>query len=279
MRAVDKIVEHNTPHLRRSYVSQGGAHGFLHTTRMSTNRLQRSHRSTKIPNAKLRPPPARPQRTASSTDADDDAHFRALRDRGTTEGAHTHADFFGVPPLHGITLCFTGLSDEKVRICSQRELTAIALQLGGAVETHLTSAVTHLVARRPGSEKYRWAVRFGMHVVTPEWLYAAHDAWLAGDDTIDTETLDQTHRLGAFTGFYIALSGIDDAAERETLAAAIIAEGGDLAPRLVLDGSLTHLCAASTGRPLKSLNRTHIRRGRVAEDVVCLLYTSPSPRD
>ena len=218
-----------------------------------SNRLHRAHRSTKIPNAKLRPPPpaaaAGAAAAASAADAEDDAHFRAVRARGTTRGAHTHADFVSAPPLAGTTLCFTGLADEK------RELAAIAAQLGAAVEPNLTSGITHLVARKPGSEKYRWAVRFGMHVVSPTWLYAAHDAWLAGDDTLDTPALDEQHRLGALAGFFVALSGIDDEKERAALAAAVAAEGGELAPRLILDGSLTHLCVADARRPLKSLTR------------------------
>ena len=63
---------------------------------MSTNRLQRTHRSTKIPNVKLRPVPvSTASRERQRADAEDDAHFQATRDHGTTRG---HIEFAGHSP-------------------------------------------------------------------------------------------------------------------------------------------------------------------------------------
>lgn len=224
---------------------------------MSTNRLQRTHRSTKIPNVKLRPAPAASRATERArADAEDDAHFQRLRDRGSTSGAHSAHDFATAQPLQGTVLSFTGLPDEKVRACTdQRELVEMAEQLGAQVHKNLTSEVTHLVARVPGSEKYRCAIRFPMHVVRPEWLHLVREAWLAGEDAVDVDWLAHETKLGAFEGMCIALSGVDEAA-RAHYAERIAAHGGTLAPRLVLDGSLTHLaCGPDDGRARKSYTR------------------------
>lgn len=91
----------------------------------------------------------------------------------------------------------------------KRELVDIAEQLGARVHKNLTSEVTHLVARQPGSEKYKCAVRFHMHVVRPEWLYLVREAWLAGEDAVDIAQLADESRLGALEGMHVALSGVD----------------------------------------------------------------------
>ena len=132
----------------------------------------------------------------------------------------------------------------------------MARHMGARVQLDLTSEVTHLIARAPGSEKYTWALRFHMQVVRPEWLYQVREAWLSGEDHVDADALAAANRLGALEGMRIALSGVDDMAQREALAEMIAAQGGSLAPRLVLDGSLTHLvCARSTQREQRSLAR------------------------
>ncbi|WFD32956.1 protein kinase activating protein dpb11 [Malassezia sp. CBS 17886] len=216
---------------------------------MSTNRLQRTHRSTKIPNVRLRPPPVR-QHTSDRERAalEDDAHFRELRDHGVAAGAHSDADFATRLPLHGVVVSFTGLGDEK------RELIDIAKQLGAVVQLNLTSDVTHLLARAPGSEKYHCAIQFHMHVVRPEWLYLVREAWLSGDDCVDHESLATPCRLPALEGVNVALSGVD-IDERSRLTHLVESHGGHVAPRLVLDGSLTHLAGVCADAPGKSLTR------------------------
>lgn len=200
-----------------------------------TNRWQRTHRSIKIPNVKLRPAPTRVASETYAAEAEDDAHFRALRDRGTTHGAHAVADFCGdaLTPLRGTVLSFTGIAEK-------RELSEMAEQLGARVCANLTSDVTHLVARVPGSAKYHAAVQFRMDVVRPEWLYAVREAWLAGDDDVDIHQLAMKCRLSALEGLTMALTGAH-ALEREALERRIEALGARIAPKLVWDGSITHL--------------------------------------
>ncbi|PKI82708.1 protein kinase activating protein dpb11 [Malassezia vespertilionis] len=217
---------------------------------MSTNRLQRTHRSTKIPNAKIRPVPARRALSERAiADAEDDAHFQQIHDKGTIHGAHTQSDFAGAQrPLRGVVLCLTGITEEK------RELISIAEQLGAQVHMNLTSQVTHLIARAAGSEKYKCAAQFHMRIVRPEWLYVIRESWLAGDDAVDIDRLADAHALGALEGLTIALSGVDGA-QREALLEKITDCGGQVAPRLVLDGTLTHLACAESARARKSFAR------------------------
>ena len=200
-----------------------------------THRWQRTHRSIKIPNVKLRPVPPRVPSEADAAGAEDDAHFRALRDRGATRGAHAVADFCGdaLTPLRGTVLSFTGIAE-------RRELTEMAEQLGARVCANLTSDVTHLVARVPGSAKYHAAVQFRMWVVRPEWLHAVREAWLAGEDHVDIDQLATECRLGALEGLTVALTGVH-AQAREALERRITALGALVAPKLVWDGSITHL--------------------------------------
>ncbi|WFD28973.1 protein kinase activating protein dpb11 [Malassezia nana] len=212
------------------------------------HRWHRTHRSIKIPNVKLRPVPQRVQSEADVAAAEDDAHFRALRDHGVTQGAHTAADFGGEArtPLRGVVLSFTGITEK-------RELAEIAEQLGARVCANLTSDVTHLVARTPGSAKYHAAVQFRMWVVRPEWLYAVREAWMAGEDHVDRDRLALECRLGALEGLTLAVTGVH-AQERAALERRIEALGARIS-KLVWDGSVTHLVCVGddTERPRRGL--------------------------
>ena len=84
--------------------------------------MHRKHKSTKVPNVRLRPRPS-----ASSThreDAQDDfdsyelRHARELANDGKTEDQADDEDKEG--PLFGYSFCFTGLSEEKVSISNYR---------------------------------------------------------------------------------------------------------------------------------------------------------------
>ena len=222
----------------------------------STNRWHKSHRSTKIPNVKLRPAP--PSKRTHDPEAEDDAHFRKTRVT-TTARAHTHADFVAHAPLQHVVLSFTGIPDKH-------DLIQVAERLGARVCGDLTIEVTHLIALSAGSDKYRAAVQFHMCVVRPEWLYLVREAWLAGDDTVDVARLAEQCRLLPFEGLVLGLTGFD-AHERERLAARIDALGGRVAPRIVWDGSITHLVCAppSEGRHRKGLDRVLMHRALLSE--------------
>ncbi|CBQ67692.1 related to DNA topoisomerase II binding protein [Sporisorium reilianum SRZ2] len=212
------------------------------------NRSARAHRSTKIPNVKLRPA----QRDSAATsakrsrqhdelldDREDAAHFRRLRDDGRDHGAHLDSDFIGssARPLKGAIISITGLGDTKAT------LTQYARELGARVEGNLTEDVTHLIADRPGSEKYRFALELGMHIVSPDWILEVRQAWLAGED-VDAEQLEHQHQLPALSNTTICFSALAGA-QRRTLVALATELGATVSDELRFDGTITHLVSAS----------------------------------
>ena len=217
------------------------------------NRSARAHRSTKIPNVKLRP--AQIDSTAASLassfnkrsrqhdelldDREDAAHFRQLRDDGYDHGAHLDADFIGTSarPLKGAIISITGLGDVK------QSLTQYARELGARVEGNLTEDVTHLIADRPGSQKYRFALELGMHIVSPNWILDLRDAWLSGED-VDAEQLEHQHQLPALSNTTICFSALTGAERRNAVALARQL-GATVSDELRFDGTITHLVSAS----------------------------------
>ncbi|EPQ32485.1 uncharacterized protein PFL1_00679 [Pseudozyma flocculosa PF-1] len=220
------------------------------------NRLSRSHRSTKIPNVKLRPAaapdtnastsssgPSSSKRSRAHNDArdhlEDDEHFRQLRDDGVDRGAHIDADFIGgsARPLRGAIISMTGLGEAKLT------LTAYATEMGAQVEGNLTEDVTHLIAERPGSEKYRCALELGMHIVHPDWITEMREKWLDGQD-VDPEDLQDAYRLRPLEGVTLAFAGCSTADRRafKKLASAL---GATVSNELRFDGSITHLVSGT----------------------------------
>lgn len=232
------------------------------------NRSARAHRSTKIPNVKLRPAQRESATTTASSskqhqnklsrqrgdlldDREDAAHFRQLRDDGRDQGAHLDADFIGTSarPLKGAVISITGLGDSK------STLTQYARELGARVEGNLTEDVTHLIADRPGSEKYRFALELGMHIVSPNWIVQVRNAWLSGED-VDAEHLEQQHQLPALNNTIICFSALGGS-ERRTLVALAKALGATVSDELRFDGTITHLVSA-TADPNASSSVHHL---------------------
>ncbi|GAC95611.1 hypothetical protein PHSY_003187 [Pseudozyma hubeiensis SY62] len=230
------------------------------------NRLARAHRSTKIPNVKLRPAQRGLDDPASSSssstkrsrlqdelqdDLEDAAHFRRMRDDGHDHGAHLDADFIGTSarPLKGAIISITGLSEVKAT------LTQYARELGARVEGNLTEDVTHLIADRPGSEKYRFALQLGMHIISPNWILDVRQAWLAGDD-VDAEQLEHQHRLPALSNTTVCFSALTGADRRNCVALAR-EMGATVSDELRFDGTITHLVSA-TADPNASSSVHHL---------------------
>lgn len=232
------------------------------------NRSARAHRSTKIPNVKLRPAHLEtPDSLASSSkqhqnkvarrrhelidDREDADHFRQLRDQGYDHGAHVDADFIGssAHPLKGAVISITGLSEAKAA------LTQYARELGARVEGNLTEDVTHLIADRPGSQKYRFALDLGMHIVSPDWIHAVRNAWLQGDD-VDAHQLEQQHLLPPLSNTIICFSSLQ-ATERRRLVQIAHSLGAVVSDELRFDGSVTHL-VSTTADPNASSSVRHL---------------------
>ncbi|PWN49906.1 hypothetical protein IE53DRAFT_122024 [Violaceomyces palustris] len=215
------------------------------------NRSARSHRSTKVPNVKLRP--AIPDSAALSTSSkrqrhrnslqdnrEDDQHFRSLRDHGIEDGAHDEADFVGpsAKPLAGAVISMTGIGELKPTLAKH------ASQMGARVEGNLTEDVTHLVARTPGSEKYRCALSLGMHIVRPDWILQMRERWLQGED-VDPQKLQEQHRLKALEGLTISFSALPSD-QRRALKALAQSLGATVSETLYFNGTVSHLVSGSS---------------------------------
>ncbi|KAI3481264.1 hypothetical protein L1887_56481 [Cichorium endivia] len=211
------------------------------------NRSARAHRSTKIPNVKLRPAQLEtPDSLASSSKQ----HQNKLRDQGYDHGAHVDADFIGssAHPLKGAVISITGLSEAKAA------LTQYARELGARVEGNLTEDVTHLIADRPGSQKYRFALDLGMHIVSPDWIHAVRNAWLQGDD-VDAHQLEQQHLLPPLSNTTICFSSLQ-ATERRRLVQIAHSLGAVVSDELRFDGSVTHLVSTTADPNASNSART-----------------------
>jgi DNA replication regulator DPB11 len=100
--------------------------------RREMNRSAKRHRSTKVPNVKLRPAPvgtsaaSERRRQEAEAEKEDLAHYRRLRElertgRGGDDDSEdddndNDAGEDDVPPLTGAVICMTGITDEKVSI-------------------------------------------------------------------------------------------------------------------------------------------------------------------
>ena len=90
---------------------------------------------------------------------------------------------YGLPTFHGLRICLTGFEDrmppflypERVKILIQRlaelrsKLEDDVTKYGGQYTGNLTRDVTHLIAREPSGEKYRYAKQWGVKIVSIEW--------------------------------------------------------------------------------------------------------------
>lgn len=108
------------------------------------------------------------------------------------------------------------------------------------MESNLTESATHLIAREPGSDKYVWAVKLGMPVMRPSWLYDLRDRWMKADP-IHFGDLIEEHRLDTFEGLTMAMAGVTDMEKRKDIRSKVKSASGQTPLTFKLDGSFTHL--------------------------------------
>jgi len=84
--------------------------------------------------------------------------------------------------------------------------------MGAAIKLDLTSDVTHLIVGSIDSAKYRYVAksREDVKVLLPAWLEALRQRWMAGDDHVDVEALEQEFRVPVFFRLKICLTGFDN---------------------------------------------------------------------
>ncbi|KAK7436714.1 protein kinase activating protein dpb11 [Stygiomarasmius scandens] len=188
---------------------------------------RRGHKSTKVPNVKLRPA----QQGASS------------RATPTVEGVFAQDSqyasddtsiFDACPrPFAGIVLCATGVPD-KPGVFKQ------AVELGAATSNPFTDRVTHLIAREHGGAKYICALERKIPILNPSFVTESYQIWLRGDD-VDMEEAIVKHRLPTFSGIIVCPSGITDIRRRTQINNLVTQHGGTYLKNLERPVRVTHL--------------------------------------
>ncbi|CAN9277839.1 unnamed protein product [Alternaria alternata] len=143
-------------------------------------------------------------------------------------------------PLAGAILCCTSIAPEQ-----RAKLAAIGAQMGATIKLDLTSDVTHLIVGSTDSAKYRYVAksRDDVKVLSPEWLEALREVWMAGDDILDMAALEKEYRMPTLAGLKICLTGFDNPEQRKRIQETVDANGAEYHGDLTK--SVTHLIAAA----------------------------------
>lgn len=96
-------------------------------------------------------------------------------------------------------------------MCIQGNLASIAESMGATHKLDLTSDVTHLIVGNVDTAKYKYVAkqRTDVRVLPTQWIEAMRALWMGGED-MDVEKEEIKHRLPAFYGLRICLTGIED---------------------------------------------------------------------
>ncbi|KAK0530522.1 protein kinase activating protein dpb11 [Tilletia horrida] len=249
------------------------------------NRSSRGHKSTKIPNVKLRPAPAassssshdRAEREATrrQTEREDAQHYRRIRReaeaaRGGSvrvgaevgdslqEGSFTRhadeededdADEFDKPdvlPLTGVIICFSSISDHDKRLMLTRQAT----QLGAQVESDLRGDVHYLICESVGSPKYHEALERGKLIVLPSWLVEVQRRY-QNDLPYDWKNMLITHRVRPLQGYHLIFTGYQGIGSKALAAEKAEELGARVSNQISGDNGITHV-VSHTNKPGES---------------------------
>ncbi|KXN83795.1 S-M checkpoint control protein rad4 [Leucoagaricus sp. SymC.cos] len=186
---------------------------------------RRTNKSSKVPNVKLRPAPARELSRTSS-----ERYLVADSQVGSDD---TTVVDFCPRPFKNLVLCATGIKDKPA-------LFKKALELGATHVSAFTDRVTHLIADTHEGAKYMCALERKIPIMKPSWVEESYDIWLRGDD-VDYEESLETHRLPIFSGVVLCLSGITDVDRRVEINRLVTQNGGTYVKNLERPVRVTHL--------------------------------------
>eukprot|EP00088_Acartia_fossae_P068995 TRINITY_DN8893_c1_g1_i2.p1 TRINITY_DN8893_c1_g1~~TRINITY_DN8893_c1_g1_i2.p1 ORF type:complete len:756 (+),score=217.81 TRINITY_DN8893_c1_g1_i2:78-2345(+) len=86
--------------------------------------------------------------------------------------------------LQGVCLVLSGVVPTQVPVQKSKPF-LLARSLGASVEESVSKNTTHLVAARPGTAKVNEAKKLaGIHIVTPDWLWACAERWSRVDESL-----------------------------------------------------------------------------------------------
>ncbi|KAI8801806.1 BRCT domain-containing protein [Cladochytrium replicatum] len=151
-------------------------------------------------------------------------------------------------PLEGCVVCVTGLE------ATDRDMFEnLVKKNGGTFSPDLSRHCTHLIAKMPQGKKYEFAKKWGIEIVTGEWLMKSHaagsyiptDAFRlkgASQDVDRTLAREKSHEISAYFArcrIYIS-SSFPDSDTRSLRA--LVRTGGGALPTL-FDPQMTHVIA------------------------------------
>ncbi|CAO1633343.1 unnamed protein product [Sympodiomycopsis kandeliae] len=236
--------------------------------------FHRNHKSTKVPNVKLKP---KPRNSSSAAHLDDDlaanrnledqyaqrdiqadrnAKRRRLGRRGDDSDGNDEDGDDDELPLKGAFFCFTGIGDDKT------PLAHAATSLGATVDGDLTETTTHLVALSCGSQKYKFALQLGLYILRPSFLYTLHEEWQQANP-IDLQSLLEHHTLPPLQGLHVGISGITDSTLKNSIKTQLKEMGAHLEFPMTFDSGVTHLICGTNDRKKSSTLDTvyQLRKG------------------
>lgn len=130
----------------------------------------------------------------------------------------------------------------------QAELYQIAQTLGGVVEGNLTESTTHLIALSPGSQKYDCALRLGLYILRPDFLFELHSRWQDAAQDLGVDDLLSRHSLRILEGCRVGLCGIVEKSVKQRLRSTLAHMGAHVVVPMTFDTQVTHLLCGTSDR-------------------------------
>ncbi|ORX90684.1 BRCT domain-containing protein, partial [Basidiobolus meristosporus CBS 931.73] len=151
-------------------------------------------------------------------------------------------------PFEDYIICCTGLS-----VATKQALYSQVEELGGRIQPDFTNNVTHLIADKVGSEKYKAreliearqinitnnqaALRCKVPILTPLWAEQCYE-YFKNNENFEPNTISKLHTLLPLTGCCICVTGLSGE-EREAVEKLTVENGGEYSPALTMP--CTHL--------------------------------------
>ncbi|KAJ3121213.1 hypothetical protein HK100_012466, partial [Physocladia obscura] len=90
-----------------------------------------------------------------------------LSPASVAEFTHEHR----IQPLSSLSICITGFDFE-----TRSQVESIAKSLGASFEVDLSRICSHLIAKEPKGNKWEFAIKYGITVVSLDWIYACKES-------------------------------------------------------------------------------------------------------
>ncbi|KAI7819092.1 hypothetical protein BC939DRAFT_506054 [Gamsiella multidivaricata] len=148
-------------------------------------------------------------------------------------------------PLLRAVISYTGLTIKEREVVNKK-----VREMGGQVNVDLTEDITHLIASRVGSDKYRVAFGLRIPVLEPGWLDFLYNQWCKGQ-TSDLKQAIEDFAMGPLKGCSICVTGLP-LDQRQAIQRDTIQYGGKYTSDL-LKSVTTHLiCGHPSGEKYTS---------------------------